>query len=1107
MKKYLLWLLMFLVCAATAFGQLPVGTILGTVKDSSGAFVAGAQLTIRNQDTGLTRTTVSGADGSYRFDALPVGSYEIRTEQAGFRTEVRSGITLFVAQQATVDIALEVGTISQQVQVTSAAQAVDTTTSSLTSTVNEQQMSNLPLNGRNYIQLALLQPGAAEFKNHATGSNANLGTTGTFLSINGAPPRANAYLLDGTSLTVYGGATGASISGSTLGLDGIKEFSIVTNNFSAEYGMVMGSQMLMVSKGGTNTFHGDAFDYLRNSSLDARNFFDTPQNSGTSASGAPRRLPEYRRNNFGGSVGGPIQKDKTFFFTVYEGLREYLGETNLSFTIPTGCEGPAGATITVAACPALGSTPSVVVSPVSAPWFALFPKPNVGTTETSWGFTQPTVEDYGQVRVDHVVSNVDNFFGRYTIDNTTQSLASTQPGYPSAAISRGQFLTLSENHIFNPALLNTARFSYSRSNLLIGVNQYATGPDFSFIAGLPMGQLDVGGVSTLSAGGLWTSQGLQDVFSYSDDLFDNIRNHSLKFGFLINHFQVHGLNGTDSWGTVEYANVATLLAGNPSTWTAIAPPDLEYKTVHYNTLGFYAEDNFRLRPRLTVNYGLRYEFNTNINEIHGMQSAIRNLVTDAEPTVGLMMTDPSYLNFSPRLGVAWDVRGDGKTAVRAGFAEVYNIAGWVGILHQAARIPPYVNQISVDNPVGFSIPIAFPSSTALTARSPSPYDYNMKQSKMLQYNFTIQRQLPFQMALTVGYVGSTGFNIMQFSEGNPVIPQGVPGVTASGLATCVAPAAGYVPLNIAQQNYTDGTANTCFLGTEGRRNPYWGSFNSLISASGDSMYNGLQVALEKRLSHGLQVQTNFTWSKSMDDTQTQSGSDNSGSGSIWVQDPLHPHLDWAPSLFNLPWTWRLNMLYSFPEIQGNKLVEKSLNGWWMSTVFSFQSGYPFETSFSTSRSRAFNGGNEGGNDRPDVLPGRKNSNITRGATAGCPGVAAGQKLGTHSLYYDPCAFSVQPAGFYGNEGRNSLVGPDFQEVDLSLVKDTKVGFLGEAGMVEFRAEAFNIGNRVNFQMPSLTVFAGTGPANGDVEPVTTGAGAITSALPSREVQLALKVIF
>src|SRR2546426_9403149 len=363
-----------------AMSQLPTATILGAVKDSTGAVLPGASITAKNLETGLTRAAVGAEDGSYRLSALPVGAYEVRVELPGFRTEVRSGLTLTVSQEAVVNFTLQPGALEQTVVVTEEAPLVNTTSGSLGGLVDERKVAELPLNGRNFMDLTLLQPGITQQRNLGVAAS----TVGLWFSSNGAPLRSNNYLLDGGIMTNLTNGTSAGQDGSTLGIEGIREYRVITNSFSAEYGMTMGSQVMVVTKGGTNTLHGSLFEYFRSSALDARNFFDYK----TAASN--RRLPPFTRNQFGGSLGGPIKKDKTFFFGVYEGLRHRFGVTTVSQTIGAGCHGPAGAVITNTACPQLGSVPSATISPVTAPILDLFSPPNLPKDQFTFPFTQPT---------------------------------------------------------------------------------------------------------------------------------------------------------------------------------------------------------------------------------------------------------------------------------------------------------------------------------------------------------------------------------------------------------------------------------------------------------------------------------------------------------------------------------------------------------------------------------------------------------------------------------------------------------------------------------------------------------------------------------------------
>ena len=877
----------------------------------------------------------------------------------------------------------------------------------------------------------------------------------------------------------------------------------------------------------------------------------------------------------------------------------------INTTIPDGCRGAAGAIISPANCPLLpatnatATTPNQTVSPLIAQFLSLsgpnglppiFPKANAITgagsvlNAVSWSYGSQTQEDYGQMRVDHVLSAKDNIFGRYTIDNDSVGLPEMQPGFPTFPTSRGMWGTIAENHVFSPALLNTFTFGYSRSDINLGGPAYYSGPGYSYAPTGPpnesangafeQGTLTIGGAATNSPGGLYVSEGKQSIFSYSDDMFLSKGRQSIKFGTLINRFQIEAVNGTGSNGTLSFLNFANFLdAGNILCTTATAatnnctpgnclqnnaPPPCppvassygifqpgfdDRKDVRFWTLGFYGQDDFKVSPRLTLNFGIRYEPNTNMLVLHNKGTAIRNTWVDSQPTVGnKMMEDPSYHNFSPRFGFAWDPFGDGKTAVRGSAAYLQNVATWIGFLHLSIKELPQENPVVFTAPVSatgqgltFTLPYTINyASLPETARNPTSYHYDAagQQPRGLQYTFSIQRQLPFQSALTVAYTGSRNWGLITYTQGNPTLPAGVPGVDSAGHETCV-PGPG--PVNnpdlatIASQNYTDGKANACWWGSpyptvkalqtafpaagyssslvpESWVNQHWGNISEL-QASGQSWYNSLQGTLDKRLSHGLQFQVAFTWSRLLDTTESQSSADAGSATSTNQLDPLHPESDRSPATFDVPITLRINAIYALPGVHSNRFVEGTLNGWRLLPIYQAQSGSTFDLSMTQQRSLPTATG--GSPDRPDWVPGRNAYNATHGTSSCTTGAYAGAKLGTPKVYYDPCAFYPAPRGFYGNMGRDSLRGPKYATVDLSLVKDTRARFLGEAGSVEFRVESFNLLNRANFGTPTRTVFPGSGPVTNDIaETPVAGAAAMTNTLStSRQLQFAMKVIF
>jgi len=1093
--------LLFLTVVSAGFAQLPTGTILGVVKDASGAVIPGATVTIRNVETDLTRTITTGAEGAFRVPELPVGHYTVKFEKTGFKTQTQTSITLEVAQELAVNSSLDVGTSSQEITVTAEAPLVSTTTSSLSSIVDEQRVSELPLNGRNINDLTLLQPGVTQ---HIYVTTSQTGLLGTEYSSNGAPIRANLYLLDGGIMNTSSSTNGASILGNTLGVDGILEYRVITSNFDAEYGQKSGSQQVNVSKSGTNQFHGSAFEFLRNSALDARNFFDlTPTQLGG------YRLPEFRRNNFGGAAGGPIKKDKTFFFGVFEGLRQSLGTTNTTNVLQAGCHGAANATITPAECPALTST--VTIAPQMAPLIALYPLPNIGTNQFGFSTPQPTTENYAQGRIDHTISSHDNVFGRYTFDRAEQTSPLDFPQYSTVLVSQSEYIVLSENHIFSSSMVNSARFNYSRTNpTIIGTTTFdATAPQYAYITGQPMGALAVSGLTANGTSGVQPKEEKQNIFAWGDDLTYSRGNHALKFGFVFNHYQEYYISrGTDK-GSATFGSVAAFLTAQALSYSEVGPGSITDRTLHFDAMGFYAQDSWRVRPRLTLNMGLRYEPTTTINATNGDQAALRNVLTDTSTTFGPFMVNPSLRNWGPRFGFAWDVFGNGRTAIRGGFSELYDQFDYGNALTGSVQdTPPYDHDYSFSN-VTMTIPFVLPANAAAAQATHGVY-YNMKQPHALQYNGTVQQELPGSMSLSVAFVGSRGIHILQdWAIANPAIPNGIP---VNGV--CVTPPAGTI-INLTSQ-FDNGSGTSCYIKAGLlRRNPAWTTL-AFTAGTGDSHYSSLQVVLNKRASRGLVLQAAYTQGSNWDYTAGGAGTDDSGPNSETQSDPLHAASEKGPADFDVRHNLRVSAIYHFPNFTSSGgFTGKLVNGWWTSGIWSVLSGYPI-TVFDTS-----NVSNDlVGTERLDVVPGRTSYNITHGVSSGCgtgapragevggtangTAIAAGTPLGTPQLWYDPCAFTPQTSGFIGDEPRNFLRGPGDDNLNFSLVKDTTARFLGEGGKVEFRAEFFNVLNHVNFESPltaGVSAYAGAG------NPLAS-AGQITAQLgTSRQIQFGLRIMF
>jgi hypothetical protein len=1099
--RFLVWALPFvLVAASSLFAQLPNGTILGVVKDTTGGVVPNATVTVENIETGFTRTLMTGDDGAYRFPALAVGHYAVKAERVGFKTEIREGLTLEVTQEAVVNFTLTVGRTQEQVLVVGDVPLINTTNSSLGGLVNSGQIADLPLNGRNYIDLALLQPGVAKAAAIGNGQ----GTSGTWYSSNGAPMRSNNITLDGARMTnAFAGSSGTE-AGTTLGVDGIQEFKVITDSFSAEYGMSMGSQLVMVSKGGTNQFHGDVFEYLRNSALDARNWFDYGY-----LTGGPR-LPRFQRNNFGASFGGPIKRNKTFFYAVYEGLRQNLGQTTVDAVIPSTCFDSTTKQILLTNNPC-ASLSGNSVAPVVAPLAQLYPYPNLKSSPTlpyydefTFPSTATTNINYAQMRVDQNFSASDTFFARYTVDDGSAVTPLQDPGFATNFAGRNQFATLAENHIFSPTLLNTARLSYSRTPTNAD-NLYpsqVTGPQYSFVTGMPIGTISIGNGSLTDFGGVPSLplDSVQNVYTLSDDVYWTKGRHALKFGMLFNKFNV-SLNGLpDVRGGLVFPDVASFLAGVPSNLSAVTPGSIVDHYFIFNTFGFYAQDDFQLTRRLTLNLGLRYEFNTVPWESHGHNYRFLNVQTDTMTTQGPIMRNASLKNFSPRVGFAWDVTGKGTTSLRGGAGVYYDVGNIGSALDgQARALPPFTTSSNVQNTTGQLLTLPLTFSPADAGKEINSLNYNSGQPFIVQYNLTAEQQLPGNMALSVSYVGSHGYDLFSVREFNWNVPLSITnGVEYWG---------------------PDPSVLT-------RVNPNWDTA-AMVTTGAESWYNALEVELVKHVSHGLEFQGTFTWSQSLDTAQAQQYSNDCGinsPGSTSGVDPIFPIHDKGPACTDQPIDFTLSVLYHFPNIRSEKFAAKMLHGWWVGNIISVQSGLPFAPNVVNliSNSGVF-AGDQG--DRPNLVTA---ANLAAALAVNPNAVVyKHSKLyagGNTAQWFDPNMFTLvgptqtaacpsnDPSnllsmcsfGYLGDAGRDMLRGPGLRAWDLSLAKDTALPLLGETGKLEFRAEFFNILNHPNFGLPNGTIFAG----NITNETPLSNAGQITyTTTTSRQIQFALKIIF
>ena len=1042
--------------------QTVSGTIQGLIQDEQGAVIARAEVTARNLETGAVRKTNADDNGTYRIFSIPAGPYEVSASAAGFKTEVRTGIAVTVGSDTSVNFSLTVGGISEQVQVTSEAPQVDAFSSTLGGFVNSTTIRELPLNGRDWLQLTLLQPGALQNAGEAQADTARAQRgNGLAISISGGRIVENVFRIDGLVVNDYANAGPGSSLHVNMGVDAIREFSILTNNYSAEYGRGASGVVNAITKSGTNDFHGTAYYFHRNSALDARNFFDGPN------------IAPFRRHQYGGAIGGPIRKDKTFFFSNYEALTEAKG---LSFSSDTLSPDARNGILT---------SGTVNVDSRIKPYLQLYPLPNTAITGDIGKFAFDAVrlgdEKYVIGKIDHYFSSATTLNGHYSYDDTTATAPSPYNQKLTGALSRRQNVVLSLQHVFSPTLINNSRVGVTRTwagNELDCCVKLPLLDDLSlsFVPGVPVGTFNTTGLRNGFGG---VGQGGLNKFFYTAPQFYNDLSwtrgrHSIRTGFAFERVLDNLDERNRPNGLWTFPSIAAMLQVQPTQFSAQFPGTDGIRGLRNSIFGGYIQDDYRIRPHLAINLGVRYDMATVIKEVNGKIGNLR-YITDASVSTGdPYYNNPTLKNFAPRTGFSWDPFQDGKTAIRGGVG-MFDIIPlphiFVSIVPRSA---PYYQEGSVSDSAVTPLAPAFPGQ-ALRLLSASTIqathiEFNPRRSYRVQWNLNIQRQLTGSMALTVGYVGSAGVHLTHTIYDNDQVPPSLVKVVDSHFVFPI-PAPGERIQRI---------------------NPNFGQIRS-TDWNGHSSYHALQTNLVQRLTKGLTYQIAYTWSKSIDDgTNTTSDGENLNTiGQAWA---FCARCNRGPSDFDIPHNFVVNFQYDLPvpeSVKSHALANTVLGGWQVGGIYTRQTGGAYNVKITTDRAFTGNsvvGAGQGGQ-RPDYLghlPGCSPSEVTTGDIG--------------HLIKTSC-FSFPAPGVLGNLGRNLFHMPAFRELDFTLFKNQSLR--GEKLKMQFRAEMFNILNNTNLTAQTFTnTFTGTGAL---VE--SFGTPTAPTYNQSRQIQLGLRLLF
>jgi hypothetical protein len=1068
---------------APSNGQNVTGTILGTVKEQSGAVMSGATVTITNTNTGLVRTVITDSAGEYISSELPLGPYQVRAEGSGFSPTTKTGIELTVDSRLTIDFSLAVGSVQQAVIVTGAEPLVKLASPDIGYTLTSQTITQLPLSTRNFVDLISLTTGVT---NGTPGENLQGGLPQsqpfgrTAFNINGLRTDANNFSMDGVDIN------DPVLSGLIVSppLDAIGEFKLEQSVYSAEFGRAAGGVINLQMKSGTNQFHGELFEFARNKAFTARSYFDALN-------------PPFVQNQFGGILGGPIRKDKIFFFADYQGTRVRQGQSYIE-TVPTAAQragnlsdqlpifdpntvtGISSTGLEIRAPFAGNQIPASRISPSTALLLAALPAPNLGGTVNNFRTSVSNATDFdgGDIRVDALLPRSGNIFARYSVNNAriiTPAVFGILGGAPllsGDSSTQGENIAIGYTAVLSPAMVNELRIGFTRKGQHI-LNT-SNGQDLSDKFGLPgfnLGTYYTAGLANITGTGLGTIGSspyspdhiFDNVFDYSDNVSMTRGKQSLKFGVLFikrqdNHFEANYPAGDISFSTATTAQaslsgvatgsgLASFLLGYPSGYErdfALAPWHLRS-----TDFGVFVEDLIRVNDRLNINAGLRYEIFTPLSEtnnhISNYDVATRTLLLAGVNTNRTTIQGDDN-NFGPRFGFAYALTSDKMTSLRGGYGMFYipsKTQGGTGgrliynapfaitqaVSYDTSSVPAYT--------LGTPIPAPAVGSPNDPTGSVNMYQVHMRDSYAQQWNLDLQRQIGKSWLADVAYVGTRGLKLWNTENINEAVPGPGP-LTSRYLIT--------PNLSSISESYDQG----------------------------NSIYHSLQVRGEKRLSFGLSFNAAYTWSKSID----SGGSSGTLGPQSQPQDVRNPRAERSLSTFDIRNRFVLSALYALPFGRGmmflpsaNRFEDALVGGWQLNGIFTDQSGLPFSPTISSN-------------------PANTNSAFLRPNRIGNGALPKGQRS-IHD-WFDISAFALPAVFTYGDSRPDILIGPGTVNLDLSAFKSFAIT---EGVRLQFRAEAFNFFNHPDFANPATAIDA-------------QGAGTITSTSNSgRELQLALKLLF